>query len=79
MRSLSTDKGLIVVVVGVVCLISLGGFLLNSNTNSNQTLAQARSCLPQMTRMSCLPAAGIPNSYADRQSKADRQTDTKGE
>merc|ERR1712166_1646415 len=43
MRSLSTDKGLIVVVVGVVCLISLGGFLLNSNTNSNQTLAQLES------------------------------------
>merc|ERR1712166_1721345 len=43
MRSLSTDNGLIVVVVGVVCLISLGGFLLNSNTNSNQTLAQLES------------------------------------
>jgi len=43
MRSLSTDKGLIVLVVGVVCLISLGGFLLNSNTNSNQTLAQLES------------------------------------
>merc|ERR1712166_1075856 len=29
--------------VGDVCLISLGGFLLNSNTNSNQTLAQLES------------------------------------
>ena len=35
------DKGLIVMVLGVVCLISLGGFLLNSTTSSNQTLAQA--------------------------------------